>query len=1033
MARHVHARLRLVAACAVLAAGLSPLLPSVAVADTAQETVVPAAMRATYTSGALYGGSSYNGHDGAGAQGVFHSLEGSGLVWTRYADGISTKVVHPEGYTSYNTAGGDVLAYRYADGRVDLWNAADGTTRTIRTPEGLTYMTAYGDLAVAYRQWKDDSGTNHRDIHLLFPDADGTTRDVPVTGVPEGYILATPKGGDADRLLFYALHGEKYLSVMVDRHTGQVQQWTPTRDEIRPRAQVTADHVVLFSVSDPVVEVYSRADLSAAPVEVTLPGGGTNPTQDLAVVGDWLITRPGTAVIATPLAGGPSKTLLPASNPAVAAGTDGSALAVGRTAAAEDDWGVQRIQEGPDGNPVVTQVKALPKPTYRIQGLSLNQGRLVVADDRNSTLRANFVRTVAPSGTPTFGESSPFLHPSARIDPCPAGDTGCSGLHGLGDGQIAWINRNTADGATMDALRMSGEDLFDGDTVTVPAGGRIADASGEYVLYSTATEQYVYRPSGTGTPVVTRPAGAAALSGNVLWTAGTTTGSVVPYDLTTQKTGTPVTTDAGCTPTELQALGRWLYWNCGDTAGVYDRTAGRSVPVPADEAELGDGFVVTHDKSAGKLVLTTVADGTPRERVVGDLPDTGVSQRDVRWSIDESGPNLAYVDAKERVHLVPSGVPQGPLRLLQPAETADEVYRDEEYPDVHPLTAVLLSKPARSWKLTVRDKASGKVVDVRSGGAVRGSLRIPWQGVTAADVELPNGVYDWTLSVVPADGVGTPLEVKHTTRLLHAGAAPHDYLGGPDPLSPDGVGDLLTLTSSGALTFHQGTRQGTFSGKLTGSGWSTGVRPVAFGDLSGDRCNDVLIRLSSGSLRLYKPGCNKALKPSTPYTTLGTSGWNQYDVLASVGDVTKDGSPDLLARNAKTGTVYLYEGRTTLGKLSGRTARYADWKTYKKIVGAGDLNGDGIGDLVTQDKSNNLFRYYGKGNGTFSARVKLFSTWGASYNAVVGVGDITGDGKPDLVARDTAGVLYRLPGNGKGSFGSRVKISTGWQGYQGIF
>jgi hypothetical protein len=99
-----------------LAAGLSPLLPSSAVADTPQETVVPAALRGTYTGGALYGGLTNYGQDGAGAQGVFHTLEGSGLVWTRYVDGRSVKVVHPTGNIGYGTTGGDVFWHRFADG-----------------------------------------------------------------------------------------------------------------------------------------------------------------------------------------------------------------------------------------------------------------------------------------------------------------------------------------------------------------------------------------------------------------------------------------------------------------------------------------------------------------------------------------------------------------------------------------------------------------------------------------------------------------------------------------------------------------------------------------------------------------------------------------------------------------------------------------------------------------------------------------------------------------------------------------------------
>jgi hypothetical protein len=207
---------------------------------------------------------------------------------------------------------------------------------------------------------------------------------------------------------------------------------------------------------------------------------------------------------------------------------------------------------------------------------------------------------------------------------------------------------------------------------------------------------------------------------------------------------------------------------------------------------------------------------------------------------------------------------------------------------------------------------------------------------------------------------------------------------------------------------------------------------VPFGDLSGDRCNDVLVRLTSGALRAYKPDCYGTLKPSTAYTSLGTSGWNQYDVLTAPGDISGDGRPDLIARNTATGTVYLYKGTST-GKLSARVKLYANWKAYKKVVGVGDLNGDGIGDLLAQDKTNTLYRYYGTGKGSFGVRAKVFAGWGGSYNVVVGAGDITGDGKADLVARDTAGNLYRQNGTGKGSFAARVKIGSGWQGYKGLF
>lgn len=101
-------------------------------------------------------------------------------------------------------------------------------------------------------------------------------------------------------------------------------------------------------------------------------------------------------------------------------------------------------------------------------------------------------------------------------------------------------------------------------------------------------------------------------------------------------------------------------------------------------------------------------------------------------------------------------------------------------------------------------------------------------------------------------------------------------------------------------------------------------------------------------------------------------------------------------------------------------------------MGAGDLNGDGNGDLLGRDKAGVLYRWFGNGKGGFGGRTKIASGFNA-YNSMVGIGDLTQDGRNDLITRDTKGNLYRWAGNGKGAFGSRVKIGTGWSGYKILF
>ncbi|WP_406124732.1 FG-GAP repeat domain-containing protein [Streptomyces sp. NBC_00989] len=1014
-----------IAVSTVLAAGLGPLLPAPALAvGAAQETVVPAALRGTYTSATLLSPSTHGGHDGAGAQGAFHRMEGSSaLLWTRYSDGRSVPVPVRTGVSARAT-GTDVLAYQYADGRVEFWDATDGTTRSVQVPADLGVLTAFDNLAVGYRNVTAEDGTRGRIMRLLTPGPDGTTREVTVAGGPAGLQLGAAAGADATSLFFRAAVDGRSVLASVDRETGQVQGVSGTLPVGYTGVALSHDHVVVFAYDKAKVLVLSRADLSATPAEVVLEGvgDGLNATHDLTVVGDWLVNGVGT-VRAQPIAGGDSVTLMSNSSSGLAVGRDGTAVKIGRTT--NDDWGIQRIHPGPDGTPVVTQLRALPKPPVPIQGLALEQGRLLVADGSRVGYRDDYVRTVAVTGTPEFGARSSFDGTDLNLGTCPVTELGCSQLYGTADGRAAWVTKDTA---TSDRIRVNGPTPYTFWERNVPAGGRITDVSGQYLIHTTATTQTVYRIGNDGNPALTRTPGAAALSGDTLWTPGTAPGTLTAYDLTARKTTETLTTDAGCAPTELRANGRWLYWSCADgTAGVYDRTAQKSVQVPSGEAELGDGFVVTHDRQAGQLVLTTFADGTPVSRVIGALPDTGISQREVRWTVDESTGNVAYVDDQERVHLVPTGVTQQPLRLLAPVASAATLDAREIDTTPSTLTTLLLSKPAAGWRLTVRSRATGKVVDTQTGGETRGEVKVGWSGTNAARAFLTNGPYDWTLSVPPADGVGAPVTASGTVQLSDAAPARHDHIGG------DSFGDLVTLTSSGTLGFRQGSGKGTFSVSVGSStGWSAADRVVPVGDLSGDRCNDLLVRLKTGALRAYKPGCGGELKPSTAYTSLGTSGWNQYDVLTAPGDISGDGRPDLIARNTSTGDVYLYKG-TSAGKLSARVKLYANWKTYKKVVGVGDINGDGIGDLLAQDKSNTVYRYYGTGHGTFGARAKLFTAWGGSYNAVVGVGDITGDGKADLVERDSAGVLYRNSGDGKGSFGARVKISGGWSGYKGIF
>ncbi|MGA4840985.1 FG-GAP repeat domain-containing protein [Streptomyces sp. G45] len=757
---------------------------------------------------------------------------------------------------------------------------------------------------------------------------------------------------------------------------------------------------------------------------------------DLAVVGDWLVYltpdgRVASTVRAVPIGGGTPVTLVPrAHGPALANGPGGTAVVISEDS---DGRALRRITADGAARPEAAVARELPRPAAAISGLALAQGRLLTADASSGDWHP-YVRevTARPSGgAPEVGGRSRFLRDGSPTPNghCSVRDVGCRQLHGLTDGRIAWVSRGEGTG---DRFRANGPGRTDFFEHRVPDGGALTDTSGAYVIYTADREQHVYRLGNHADPVVKRAPGAAALWGDVLWTAGRAPGAIDAYDLTARKPAPGLTTDAPCSPDELQAVGRFLYWSCGadGPAGVFDRTRNKSVAVPAGEALLGDGHVVTHDKEAGKLRLTSVTGGTAVTRPLGDLPDTGASQRHVRWTVDRTGGLAAYVDARERVHVVTTGGPAQPLGLLAPADSAERLYATKADATPQTLTEVLPSRPVADWELTVRDKATGTVVHTGRGGPARGRLSVGWHGTddrAPGSRYLPNGAYGWTLSLRPATGPREPLTVTGTVGLRHGQPVRHDHTGPGLPADPDGTGDLLTLNASGTLTFHTGNGRGGLSGKVPGPGWPAKTLAVPVGDLDKDRCNDVLVRMPNGSLRAYLPACGQPLTPSTRHTALGT-GWNAYDVLTSPGDLTGDGRADLLARKASTGDVHVFAATANGGLAPGRKIR-SSWSSYSGLVGAGDLNGDGVGDVLAVHRNGTLYRYDGRGDGTLKDRVRLSSAWGA-YDAVVGAGDLTSDGRADLVARHTSGALYRFDGRGDGTFTTRTKIADRWGAYQ---
>ncbi|MEU3609303.1 FG-GAP-like repeat-containing protein [Streptomyces sp. NPDC035033] len=933
------------------------------------------------------------------------------------------------GYSAFATVH-DFATGRTADletGSGEAWLPLVAGRHLVRSgtgADGVTlYLVGYGENAPA-----------DREVHL--PDA---------TGEPQ--VLAQDGTG---AVLRYAV-GEATAVGLLDFAAGTV---TPlpgpafTDGTVHARsAALDARRIVLGGTTQAVV--LSRTDPAAPGRTVALPHPATDSTARLALAGDWLLGRaalPTTddpqyaELYAVPLAGGASRDLgitVGAGAPAER-GADGAVYVAGTPDAGA--FGVQRIAPGTDGAPVAKPFLPLPGVFPR-ESLTLSQGRLVSQTANGTSDRVLQGYDLALTGThaATARWSCDSLVPAANCPQILPSATYPRWWTDTGDGRLVTLESvsrtDCADCAVAIHVTTPGSGGSTRSVVVKHASrltpATLVRASGRSVhFYADAgtTRRSIVADIETGAVLRDSTNLNQSLWGGQLWTGSATNGTVTAVDVRTGATVATADLGTSCEFTGLEVVGKWIQQRCADDPGavvVHDREKRQSVwtRIPDDvRPHLGDGFLVFPAAFWGEeLYAVDVRSGTDQERALGELDDDRNDYDGQGWTVDRFGGGIAFVDTWESARVTGLGGATSRLTAIDAAAATSVNIKSGAWKP-----RWWLSKPGASWNLSLKHKTSGKVVRTLTGGEARGIVAPSWDGKDAAGKYVANGAYGWTLTVKPADGQGADLVVSGAVGVTGAAAVWRDMAG------DDGFGDLLVMDTAGAMSLYRGTGTGGVSSRIAGVGnkFATTTLFAPVGDLNGDRCADVYARVGD-QLRAYRPGCGKVLTASSPYTLVG-SGWGGYDVLTSSGDVNGDGYADLVARQASTGDVYFYGGTATHA-LKARVRIGANWKLYKKIVGAGDLNGDGRGDLLGLDSAGVLWRYYGTSTGGVTARVKVGGGWGG-YSALVGVGDLSGDGKADLLARDTAGKLWRYASTGAGAYGTRVLIgSSGWNGFKGLF
>ncbi|MER7521029.1 FlgD immunoglobulin-like domain containing protein [Streptomyces sp. NPDC126499] len=728
---------------------------------------------------------------GAGASGVLYSQEGrNGYLWTGW-NGRSRNVdlggtvlkggSYGDVERSWLPAGTDILVHAAgADGwaREDL---GTGARITFALPQGHTFVAAAGPTLLTRT---GQAGTYAH--HLLTIAADGTWSARVDVSAPAGTTVSRQLAADAKSLVVeYAGPDRVAMIGMIDLMTGAFDKGRVMWRAVRSQIVLTPARLVLTDGLS--VRWVPRSDLGAPAIDLGV-SRYANEKISIAADGDHLLLGgdvpqepddyadvSGSPVRRVGFDGAAPVTLYRHGETVMVTAADGRAVF-----AAGADSSHWALRKGSDGG-APTEVAAVEGVPARINKLSLANGQLATREADGVFFEADFTRPIIHDGT--------AYRPGKRVyEDWSYGN----GVTSTGDGRAVFTESDTI-GSEVNSVQKDDDAGF---FRTPPSTqGTLLDVTGRYAIVNGTNPvgQYVgdlgvYQDLNairSRTSVT-----AASVWGYTYWTQTATAGQVVGEDLRTGTKST-LTTGARCVAKELQAVGRWLYWTCGPNgpAGVYDRTAKKNIAVPSGEALVGDGYLVRHDKSAGKLLLTAFRDGSAVTRTVGDLAGTAENQRGVTWSVDKFGGPLAYVAADRRIHLVPSGVATEPFSFVQSTVTDYQrvLYGEKWRPRWVP------SKPAGAWQLTLRDATTGTAVRTLTGrgdGRTAGTVSVTWDGRDDLGRGVKDGTYSWMLTAAPGDGVGTPITQSGSLKLY--GSAVTTLSGTYEALAPTRTLDTRT-------------------------------------------------------------------------------------------------------------------------------------------------------------------------------------------------------------------------------------------------
>ena len=252
------------------------------------------------------------------------------------------------------------------------------------------------------------------------------------------------------------------------------------------------------------------------------------------------------------------------------------------------------------------------------------------------------------------------------------------------------------------------------------------------------------------------------------------------------------------------------------------------------------------------------------------------------------------------------------------------------------------------------------------------------------------------------------------------GAGPKTYAAAAAELTGDGNLDLVTTNiNQNTVTVHLGNGDGSFA---PGATMSVGLAPtaVAIADLNGDGRPDIVTANTESNTVSVLLGNGDGTFSVEQSFAVGDS-----PRAVAIADLTGDGVPDLVVANYNANTISVLIGERG-GTFLPQEVFSVGARPYAVTVA--DLNGDGRPDIVVANSASDTVSVLMNLGGTddtvtFSPQV-MFET--GRQPVAVAVGDLTGDGKTDIVTANAYdGTISVLMGNGNGTFQSQRTLAVG--------